>query len=146
MRTETWNGHDIRFVEIDGEWWAVLDDVVNAVKTYNGLGYEVSPDDIDTIVIDGEAVDIVDEIAIYEYISKGNSTKAIKFKRWSANVMKKLRRTAGLESYEVFRMMDDDVQKDIDHILDTLYYDEEKGMLMRSITVAGGAVEQVEFK
>jgi prophage antirepressor-like protein len=26
IRTENWNGHPIRFVERDGEWWAVAAD------------------------------------------------------------------------------------------------------------------------
>ena len=38
-----------------------------------------------------------------------------------------------------------DIQEDIDHILDTLFYNEETGKLMQSVTVAGGDVEQVEF-
>lgn len=34
MKTETWCGHDIRFIEINGEWWANLygnknDDIVS---------------------------------------------------------------------------------------------------------------------
>lgn len=32
MKTEIWNGHLIRFVEKDGEWWAVLNDVCNALN------------------------------------------------------------------------------------------------------------------
>ena len=32
MRVENWNGHTIRFVEKDGEWWAVLADVANALE------------------------------------------------------------------------------------------------------------------
>ncbi|HFU7036239.1 TPA: BRO family protein [Streptococcus agalactiae] len=31
MRTETWNGYDIRFVEHQGEWWAVLADICHAL-------------------------------------------------------------------------------------------------------------------
>lgn len=146
MRTENWNGYDIQFVEIDGEWWAVYDDVIKALGMGGYWNDYISTDDIDTVVIDGMAVDVINEIAIYGFIAKSNSAKARKFKRWSSNVMKKLRRTVGLESYEVFRMMDEDVQDDIDRILDTLYYDEERGKLMQSVTVAGGDVEQVEFE
>ena len=38
IRTKNWNGHDIRFVEIEGEWWAVARDIAAALninKTYN---------------------------------------------------------------------------------------------------------------
>src|SRR5690606_6914670 len=37
MKTETWNGHTIRFVWHDGEWWAVAKDVAKA------LGYSHTP-------------------------------------------------------------------------------------------------------
>ena len=60
--------------------------------------------------------------------------------------MQKLRRSVGLEGYQVMRMTDPEIQADINHILDTLYYDEEKKCVMRSVTVLGGDVEQVPFE
>ena len=60
--------------------------------------------------------------------------------------MQKLRNRVGLEQYEVMRMTNPDIQEDIDHILDTLFYDPETGKLMQSVTVAGGDVEQVVFE
>ncbi|MEC4578642.1 BRO family protein [Streptococcus dysgalactiae] len=30
-KTETWNGYTIRFVENNGEWWAVAKDITNAL-------------------------------------------------------------------------------------------------------------------
>lgn len=44
------------------------------------------------------------------------------------------------------RMTEPEIQEDIDHILDILFYDEETGKLMRSVTVQGGDVEQVVFE
>lgn len=44
------------------------------------------------------------------------------------------------------RMADQDVQDDIDHFLDDLFYDEETGQLMQSVTVQGGDVEQIPFE
>ena len=37
MKVEIWAGHSIRFVEQDGEWWAVLKDVCEALglKTFD---------------------------------------------------------------------------------------------------------------
>lgn len=71
--------------------------------------------------------------------------EARKFRRWSASVMQKLRTRVGLEGYEVMRMTESEIQDDIDHILDTLFWDEEKKMVMQSVTVQGGDVEQVPF-
>ena len=31
-RIETWNGYDIRFVNLDGDWYAVLKDICDALK------------------------------------------------------------------------------------------------------------------
>lgn len=72
--------------------------------------------------------------------------EARQFRRWSAEVMKKLRQNVGLEGYEVMRMTEPEIQENIDNFLDTLFYDEETGKLMRSVTVAGGDVEQVPFE
>ncbi len=32
MRTENWCGHDIRFVDLNGEWWAILKDICDALN------------------------------------------------------------------------------------------------------------------
>ena len=32
VRTENWCGYDIRFIEINGEWYAILKDVCDALK------------------------------------------------------------------------------------------------------------------
>ena len=88
----------------------------------------------------------INEIGIYEALYASRKLEARKFRRWSAEVMKKLRRKVGLEQYEVMRMTDKDIQDEIDYILDSIYYDENTGKLMRSVTVAGGDVEQVEFE
>lgn len=87
----------------------------------------------------------VNEIGIYEALYASRKLEARKFRRWSGEVMKKLRNKVGLEQYEVMKMTDPEVQADIDFILDSIYYDETTGKLMRSITVQGGDVEQIEF-
>lgn len=35
MKTENWNGHEIRFVNINDEWWAVAKDVTTALSIRN---------------------------------------------------------------------------------------------------------------
>lgn len=37
MKTELWNGYEIRFVEKDGEWWTVLKDITNALGLQSKL-------------------------------------------------------------------------------------------------------------
>lgn len=156
MRTETWCGHDIRFVEINGEWWAILKDICDALclnifrvsqqldpSMMERVSIEVSNASGDNIT---RSVLAINELGIYGALFSSKRLEARKFRRWSASVTQKLRSRVGLAGYEVMRMTDKDIQDDIDHILDTLFWDEEKKCLMQSVTVQGGDVEQIPFE
>ena len=162
MRIENWMGYEIRFIEQDGEWWAILKDICDALelKTFK-VSQRLDPDMMIRVrvdVCDIPSKDIrskarktqdmlaVNEIGIYETLFSSRKLEARQFRRWTAGVLKKLRKHVGLEGYEVMRMTDQDIQDDIDHFLDTLFYDEKTGQLMQSIVVAGGDVDQVPFE
>lgn len=162
-RLENWNGHDIRFVEVKGEWFAILKDICDALGLKSKdisqrldmgmmtrVKIEVSDVDSNDVRSPGENKTRwmlgINELGIYEALFTSRKLEARKFRRWSATVMQKLRTRVGLEGYEVMRMTDSDVQADIDHILDTLFWDEEKKMVMQSVTVQGGDVEQIPFE
>ena len=162
MRTESWCGHDIRFVEVNGEWYAILKDICDALNLRTDkVASRLDPDMLERVRVDvcdhlsrevrsrarkTQDMLVVNEIGIYEALFASRRLEARKFRRWSATVLQKLRNQVGLEQYEVMRMTEPDIQEDIDHILDTLFYDEETGKLMQSVTVAGGDVEQVVFE
>lgn len=147
MRTENWCGFDIRFVEEDGEWWAILKDVCDALDlTESWMTSCLEPNMLMRIKLEGEYRYVVNEEGIYQMIFESRTVESRKFRRWSFGVMKRLRRNIGLQPYEAMRMLDKDIQEDIDNILDTLYYDEETGVLMQSVTVAGGDVDQIPFE
>ena len=162
MRTENWCGHDIRFVEVNGEWYAILKDICDALELRTDkVASRLDPDMLERVRVDvcdhlsrevrsrarkTQDMLAVNEIGIYEALFASRRLEARKFRRWSATVLQKLRSQVGLEQYEVMRMTDADIQEDIDHILDTLFYDEETGKLMQSVTVAGGDVEQIVFE
>ena len=163
MRTENWCGHDIRFVEGNGEWYAILKDICDAVELRTDkVSRRLDPGMLERVKIKvsdhpSKGVRLrednntrwmlaVNEIGIYEALFASRRLEARKFRLWSATVMQKLRSRVGLEQYEVMRMTEPEIQENIDHILDTLFYDETTGKLMESITVAGGDVEQIEFE
>ena len=194
MRTENWCGYDIRFVEIDGEWWAILKDICDALKLSTRDVSQRIPAQYmervkvpmtaripDTYKFDHERVkqldktmigkDIgrrkddvgsndvvfneyaktywmlaVNELGIYEALFASRKLEARKFRMWAGTVMQKLRTNVGLAGYEVMRMTEPEIQDQVEHILDTLFWDDEKKMLMRSVTVQGGDVEQVPFE
>ena len=163
MRTEKWCGHDIRFVDVKGEWFAILKDVCEALGLKSkDISQRLDSDMMTRVQIEVSDVvsnDIrspgenktrwmlaVNELGIYEALFTSRKLEARKFRRWSATVMQKLRSRVGLEGYEVMRMTESEIQDDIDHILDTLFWDEDKKLLMQSVTVQGGDVEQIPFE
>ena len=162
MKIENWCGHNIRFIEQDGEWWAILKDICDALKLQSKhisqrldpdmmirVKVDVSKDGSNVLRLRGQNKTrhmlAVNEIGIYEALFASRRLEARKFRRWSAEVMKKLRTNVGLEGYEVMKMTEPDIQEKIDNILDTIFYDPDTGVLMQSVTTLGGDVEQVPF-
>ena len=142
MRTENWCGYKIRFIEKDGEWWAILKDICDALdlKTFK-VSQRLNPAMLKRVRID--VCDIpsgdvrsrarktqdmlaVNEEGIYEALFASRKLEARKFRKWSASVMKKLRSKVGLQGYEVMRMTEPNIQDEIDFLLDSIYWDEER--------------------
>lgn len=183
MRTENWCGYDIRFIKIDGEWYAILKDICDALRLRTDkIASRLSPSMLERVLVDTsdhpskvdryehKPVDRIDrsaigkdigrkpgenrtrwmlavnELGIYEALFASRKLEARKFRMWAGTVMQKLRKNVGLQGYEVMRMTDPEIQDRIDDILDTLFWDDEKQMLMQSVTVAGGDVDQVPFE
>ena len=158
MRVENWCGHSIRFVEVNGEWYAILKDICDALNLRSkDVSQRLDPNMMERVIIEDGSNDInsrgaksfwmlaVNEIGIYEALFASRRLEARKFRRWSAEVMQKLRSKVGLQGYEVMRMTESDIQAKVDWILDNLYYDDKKKMVMRSVTVPGGDVDQILF-
>lgn len=84
----------------------------------------------------------VNEHGIYEALFTSRRLEARQFRGWVADMISNLRKNIGLQGYEVMRMTDPDIQEDINHIFDTIYWNEETGELMQSVTVRNGDVAQ----
>lgn len=118
MRTETWNGCDIRFVEHQGEWWAVLADICHALdlkpkRVKERLVDEVvSTDHVADSLGRQQEMLIVNEFGIYDTIFSSRKPEAKSFKFWVFETIKQLRQATGLEGFEVFRMLDKEHQKE----------------------------------
>lgn len=173
IRTENWCGYDIRFIEINGEWWAILKDICDALRLRtDGVAQRLDPNMLERVPVEIDRESIrpfryknddhgsngvvkststvymlaVNELGIYEALFASRRLEARKFRMWAGTVMQKLRSHVGLEGYEVMKMTESEIQDEIDHILDTLFWDEETEKLMQSVTVQGGDVEQVPFE
>lgn len=118
MKIENWNGYNIRFIEKDGEWWAVLKDVCEAlgIKTKHTKA-RLKDEVVSTDHIKDEAgrlqeMLIVNEFGIYDTVFQSRKKEAKEFRYWVYEMLKTLREKSGLEGFEVFRMLDKEHQKE----------------------------------
>ncbi|WP_136304781.1 BRO-N domain-containing protein, partial [Streptococcus pyogenes] len=144
--TETWNGYTIRFVEHQGEWWAVLADIAKALDLNpkfikQRLGDEVVSNNhvTDSLGRQQEML-IVNEFGIYETIFSSRKKEAKTFKLWVFETIKQLRQSTGLEGFQVFRMFDKEHQKKaMNRLVDGLQNATKKD-LIKANTIANKAV------
>ena len=117
MKIENWNGHQIRFIEIKGEWFAVLKDVCDALNLKTKYIVErledevVSTDHVKDSLGREQEMLIVNEYGIYDAIFSSKKKEAREFKKWVYHMLKDLRESTGLKGFEVFRMLDKEHQK-----------------------------------
>lgn len=126
MKTELWNGYKIRFVEKDGEWWAVAADVTKALgirntsQAINGnvktgaRGLKEKDKGIYNLDTPGgiQEVLIINENGIFKLIFKSHKQEAENFQDWVYEMLKTLRQSTGLEGFQIFRMLDKEHQKE----------------------------------
>lgn len=149
MRTETWNGYTIRFVEHQNEWWAVLADIAKALDLNpkfikQRLGDEVVSNNhvTDSLGRQQEML-IVNEFGIYETIFSSRKKEAKTFKLWVFETIKQLRQSTGLEGFQVFRMFDKEHQKKaMNRLVDGLQNPTKKD-LIKANTIANKAVSDL---
>lgn len=119
MKIEYWNGYQIRFIEIKGEWFAVLKDVCDALNLKTKYIVErledevVSTDHVPDSLGRIQEMLVVNEYGIYDAIFSSRKPEAKDFKRWVYGMLKDLRESTGLKGFEVFRMLDKEHQKEM---------------------------------
>lgn len=115
MKNEIWNGHEIRFVEKDGDWWAVLKDVCDALTLHNPTIVASRIDKPERAKFNlgrqGETT-VISEFGIYQTVFQSRKKEAKEFQRWTYEMLKALRKASGLEGFQIFRMLDKEHQKE----------------------------------
>lgn len=148
MKVENWNGHAIRFVWNEGDWWGIAKDVCDALgysNTRDAIYAHVEKQDKNTVVIrDGirgnPNMTIISEFGIYDLVFNSHMPEAKSFKRWVYAVIKSLRKATGLEGFEVFRMLDKEHQKQAMAKLQTALHQPQKVDYIKANTIADKAV------
>lgn len=176
IRVENWCGYEIRFVEHEGSWYAVLKDICDALKLRTcdvklriesehleklavscvdnvPMKYEnVLPDENGVNNLTERVRDLhmlcVDEAGIYQALSRSTRLEARKFIDWISNSLVDLRKAVGLEAYEALKLTDTDVQKLISDKID-ISYKEPTGNLIpvaAEPTVVNNYISNVDYR
>lgn len=89
------------------------------------------------LVVAGQrrSVSFVTEMGLYNILSQSRKPIARAWRRIVHEELIQLRKNRGMNISQQF--------EDWDRQADNIYFDEETGMLMQSVTVAGGDVEQI---
>lgn len=118
MKIENWNGYNIRFIEKDGEWWAVATDIAKALNFRDAYNTTIKLKDkykgTAKVSTHGglQEMIVLNEKGIYRLIMRSNKPEAETFQDWIYDIIKTLRQETGLEGFEVFRMLDKEHQKE----------------------------------
>lgn len=145
LKTERWNGHEIRFVNIEGEWMAVLKDVCSALEldvknVSRSLGKEVCK--THPLETNGgvQKTLFTNEKGIFKAAFRSHKKEAEAFQDWVFDVLSQLRKSTGLEGFEVFRMLDKQHQKAAMQRLQTALQAPDKVAYIKANTIADKAV------
>lgn len=138
LRVENWNGNLIRFIGSDNDWKAIGFDVAKALgykRPNDALKLHVENKDKRLINLGsllnqaetsktGSTVKqrrtskggspvmlVISEFGIYDLVFSSKMKQAKEFKRWVYQVIQQLRKQAGFQGYEAFRMLDKRIQK-----------------------------------
>lgn len=152
MIKQIFNDKEIRFIEKDGEYWAVAGDVAKALgysQTSNMLRM-IDVEDVTTQNVKvtsnskyarkTQQVSIISEYGIYEAIWNSRRDEADDFKKWVKQVIKELRQATGLKGYEVFRMLDKQKQKEAMAIIQRAHKSDKPINYIKANTIANKAV------
>ncbi|RGM27980.1 BRO-N domain-containing protein [Staphylococcus warneri] len=124
MINQIFNDKEIRFIEKDGEYWAIASDVAKVLgfrDAYTATRY--LPEHTRGTLKGRTTSDkkksrkfqdytVINEKGIYRLVMRSNKTEALEFQDWICDVLIELRQSTGLKGYEAFRMLDKEKQKE----------------------------------
>ncbi|MBF2178924.1 Bro-N domain-containing protein [Staphylococcus warneri] len=124
MINQIFNDKEIRFIEKDGEYWAIASDVAKVLgfrDAYTATRY--LPEHTRGTLKGRTTSDkkksrkfqdytVINEKGIYRLVMRSNKTEALDFQDWICDVLIELRQSTRLKGYEAFRMLDKEKQKE----------------------------------
>ena len=130
LKVENWNGNLIRFVGNGDDWKAIATDISQALdytSTNHMLRRIPKKYQFKKLVPrngvsgQGRVFTLLTEPGIYKAVFGSHKPEAEQFQDWVYSVIQQLRKQAGLQGYQAFRMLDKQVQKQAMARLDNKY-------------------------
>lgn len=157
IRTQNWYGYDIRFVEYCGTWYAVLKDICDALNLHTfKIAQRINASDLRRLPIpssdipngynrlQGENITrsmlVINEHGIYQALFRSRRLEARQFTDWVCEMLEHMRTAVGLRPYEVMRMTEPEIQRDIDEQFGEAFYDPEMDSWRIQRTIENGDV------
>lgn len=146
MIKQIFHDKEIRFIEKDGEYWAIAGDVAKILgfrDAFNATKYlpEHVKDTLKGSTLGGKQnMTVINEKGIYRLVMRSNKTEALDFQDWICDVLVELRQATGLKGYEAFRMLDKQKQKKAMAIIQRAHNSDKPINYIKANTIANKAV------
>ncbi|MDT4050129.1 BRO-N domain-containing protein [Staphylococcus arlettae] len=152
MIKQIFNDKEIRFLERDGEYWAVASDVAKILDFRDAhTAVRVLPEHVRGTLKVRTTSDkkkarkyqdytVINEKGIYRLVMRSNKSEALNFQDWICDVLVELRQATGLKGYEAFRMLDKQKQKEAMAIIQRAHKSDKPINYIKANTIANKAV------
>ncbi|HCQ3487914.1 TPA: Bro-N domain-containing protein [Staphylococcus aureus] len=152
MIKQLFNNKEIRFIEKNGEYWAIASDVAKVLgfrDAFNATKY--LPEHVRGTLKGSTTSDkkkarkfqdytVINEKGIYRLVMRSNKSEALDFQDWICDVLVELRQATGLKGYETFRMLDKQKQKEAMAIIQNAHKSDKPINYIKANTIANKAV------
>lgn len=147
--TENYKGHDIRFINKNGDYWAVGSDVARLLgfrDAYNVV--RILPEHVrGTLKVStlggNQNMTVINEKAIYRLVMRSNKAEALEFQDWICDLLIGLRQATGLGSFEAFRMLDKQHQCSVMDLLNNNYGNISEKVYLKANTISNKCVSTI---
>ncbi|HDP5825481.1 TPA: Bro-N domain-containing protein [Staphylococcus aureus] len=124
MIKQLFNNKEIRFIEKNGEYWAIATDIAKVLGFRDAFNATIYlPEHVRGTLKGSTTSDkkkarkfqdytVINEKGIYRLVMRSNKAEALDFQDWICDVLVELRTSTKLKEYEVFHMLDKEKQKE----------------------------------
>lgn len=148
MKVEQWSGHAIRFVEVkQDEWYAIAKDIAEALQysSTSAMTRHLKSKFLTSVRLAGvnQKFTAISEQGIYKAVTRSQRPEAEEFEDWIFDMVKQLRKSSGLEGFQIFRMLDKEHQREMMSQLSRNLAEPGRPDFIKANTIANKAVSSM---